>query len=597
MGEQMRRVVLAGAALVGLSCGGGDVTTPSTGSLAITTSTSGPEPDVDGYVVAIDNGTEAAIPTSGTLQRADIQPGNHSIQLTGIAANCTAAGENPRSVSIPAGETVTVTFELTCSASSGSLQITAATSGVSPDADGYTITVDGAERGTLVASGTVTLGSVPPGTHSVGLTGVVDNCQVQGDNPRTITIVAGASTTVGFEIACSPPPAVTGSLKISTSTTGPAPDPDGYRFAIDGGAPHAIGLNATTTLGNLAAGNHTVQLSGLATNCTPAGANPRSAAISAGATAEVSFAITCTAAPLIAFTSVQSGQRFVFVVRPDGTGGMRLAAGSEPEWSPDGGKILLTRSNSTTFNGDLYVVNRDGSGEKNLINDWDVVTHRWAPDGSKIAALTESCEGACKGITYRVWVMQPDGSGRSTLTRDGGSPAWSPDGRKLAFADDVGYLYTIEADGSGPATRVSDQVFVWDDRVAWSPDGEVIAFRGWSPSEGSGVYFIHPDGTGLTSFSERSGADSIPAWSPDSRRLAFRVSGEIVVMNGDGTGRTTLTHGGINSGPRWSPDGTHIAFVRGTSATVSDVFVMSADGSSQTKISSNPGSYEPAWSP
>ncbi len=303
MGKRTRRVALrqagltlmvAGGALTALSCGGGDITTPTTGSLAITTSTSGPEPDADGYAVTIDDATETAIPASGTIQRDNLEPGTHSIRLTGIAANCTAAGENPRSVSVPSGEMVTVTFQLTCSATTGSLQITSATSGALPDADGYTMTVDGADRGTLVASGAVTLNGLLPEAHSVGLSGVAGNCQVQGDNPRSITIVAGASVTAAFEVVCTAPPSVTGTLKITTATGGPDQDPDGYSFAIDAGATQSIGLNATTTVTHVAAGAHTVRLSGAAGNCTVGGTNPRAVAVAAGATAEVSFAITCT---------------------------------------------------------------------------------------------------------------------------------------------------------------------------------------------------------------------------------------------------------------------------------------------------------------
>jgi probable HAF family extracellular repeat protein len=305
MGERRRRAVswqaglallVAGAALSGLGCSGGDLTPPPTsGSVTITTSSTGPEPDADGYGVTIDGGTETAIPASGSLQLDNLEPGNHSIRLAGVAANCTVAGENPRSVAVPAGETVTVTFELTCSATSGSFQITAATSGPSPDADGYTITLDGADRGTLVASGGVTLNGLPPGTHSVGLSGVAGNCQVQGDNPRSITIVTGASVTAAFEVVCTAPPSVTGTLKITTATGGPDQDPDGYSFAIDAGGTQSIGLNATTTVTNVAAGAHTVRLSGALGNCTVGGTNPRAVTVAAGATAEVSFAITCTA--------------------------------------------------------------------------------------------------------------------------------------------------------------------------------------------------------------------------------------------------------------------------------------------------------------
>ena len=97
MAEWMRRMVLpqvgpsllaAGAVLIGLSCGGGDVTAPTTGSVEITTATSGPEPDVDGYAVTVDGGPEVGIASNGTLRRDNLESGTHSVRLAGMARNC-----------------------------------------------------------------------------------------------------------------------------------------------------------------------------------------------------------------------------------------------------------------------------------------------------------------------------------------------------------------------------------------------------------------------------------------------------------------------------------------------------------------------------
>lgn len=92
MGERTRRVVFGSAALIGLGCSGGDLTPPPTsGSVTITTSTTGQESDADGYAVAIDGGTETAIPASGTLQRDNVEPGDHSIRLDGADRGTLAA--------------------------------------------------------------------------------------------------------------------------------------------------------------------------------------------------------------------------------------------------------------------------------------------------------------------------------------------------------------------------------------------------------------------------------------------------------------------------------------------------------------------------
>jgi Tol biopolymer transport system component len=615
MGERTQRVVSRGAylasfagALAGLSCAGGDITPPPTsGRLTITTSTTGPEPDTDGYAVTLDGGTQAAIPVSGTLQRDDVEPGTHSIQLTGISANCTAAGLNPRSINVPAGETVTVAFELTCSATTGSLQITSATSGVSPDADGYGITLDGADRGTLVSSGAVTLNGLPPGTHSVGLSGVAGNCLVQGDNPRPIAILAGASATIAFQVVCGEPPPVTGSLQVTTSTTGPDPDPDGYSFAIDDGAAQSIESNASVTISNVAAGAHEVRLSGMAENCNVGGTNPRSATVVAGATAEVSFAVTCAVATrsLIAFTSVESDQPFVFVVKPDGTGLTKLAAGSAPVWSPDKRKLLFQRDDN------LYVMNADGSGQMQLaeVRSDDpeegsgIDSYRWSPDGRTVAFASWACDaGHCiqfGGLS----VVRADGSGEIALTGFAWAPSWSPDGRRIAYMWDIpgqaeSKIRVINADGSGDTELQNTS---WASNPDWSPDGSRIVFtQGLAQTD---VFLMKPDGTGLVNLGIPGSDDFSPRWSPDGMRIVFTTgdllaSMAVAVMNRDGSGQRKLTRSHYDSDPDWSPDGSQIAFSRRSgdfNSDVFDVFVVNADGSGETRVSSGPHSSEPDW--
>jgi probable HAF family extracellular repeat protein len=277
-----------------VGCGGDSLSPPTTGTLEVTTSTGGVELDLDGYSLQIDAEPAQTIGSSGTLQTAAVAPGNHTVQLTGIAANCSAGEANPRTVSIAAGETTTVSFTVSCSATTGSVQVSSSSSGPSPDADGYTLTLDGSEHGTLGPSGAVSVEALQPGDHLVGLSGVAGNCQVQGNNPRTVTVTAGQGAEVTFTVTCSPPPPNVGTLRIAAATTGPDPDPNGYTFAVDGGATQSLAVNATATLTNVSVGVHRVRLSGVAGNCAVQGTNPRSATVSSGATVDVSFAITCT---------------------------------------------------------------------------------------------------------------------------------------------------------------------------------------------------------------------------------------------------------------------------------------------------------------
>ena len=291
------RAQLSSSLLLALAvaCGGDSVTDPGTASIEVTTTTTGVEPDPDGYMVQIDAGAPRAIGTGATIQVPELSAGDHTVLLVGLASNCTVEGENPRTVLLAGGQTAAVSLAVSCAATTGGLQVSAATTGPSPDADGYAMTVDGTDKGTLGANGALPIVGLAPGDHVIGLGGVSANCQVQGDNPRAVSVTAGTTLDLAFAITCDTPAPGSGSLRIQTTTAGPDPDPNGYTFAVDGGATQPIGVTATNSLSNVAAGAHTVQLSSLAANCAVQGENPRSVTLAGGATSDVSFSVTCTA--------------------------------------------------------------------------------------------------------------------------------------------------------------------------------------------------------------------------------------------------------------------------------------------------------------
>jgi hypothetical protein len=176
-----------------------------------------------------------------------------------------------------------------------SLSVSTTTTGVQADPDGYSFAVDGQAAQPIGTQATVTVDRLADGQHTVELSGVAPNCSVEGENPRAVTVAPGATTEVSFAVTCTVPGPTTGSLEISTTTTGPNQDPDGYLLSVDGGANQPIGTNATVTLANVSAVQHTVQLLGLAANCAVSGDNPIGAAVPAGGTARVSFAVSCVA--------------------------------------------------------------------------------------------------------------------------------------------------------------------------------------------------------------------------------------------------------------------------------------------------------------
>ncbi len=137
---------------------------------------------------------------------------------------------------------------------------------------------------------------------------------------------------------------------------------------------------------------------------------------------------------------------------------------------------------------------------------------------------------------------------------------------------------------------------------AWSPDGKLIAYR-LNPARGDeGDIMVVPAGGGKPRNLTRSPsvADWSPAWSPDGRSIAFfsgRAGGrDIWTMRPDGTGKRRLTNdAALNEYPAWSPDGTRIAF-QTPRAGEFEIFVMASNGSrprnltgTRAAISGRPG--------
>jgi hypothetical protein len=291
---RLRTFLLWAAPLTWLGCGGGGGTDVVLPSLSVTTATGGVELDSDGYTLAVDGAGARPIGPAATVVVDGLSDGAHTLELSGIAPNCAIQGENPRPVTIRSGSTSTVDFAVTCAAASGTLAVATTTSGSGSDPDGFALLLDGAEQGAIGASATVNLTGLPSGTHLVGLTGLAANCQVVGENPRSVTITPGQTAQVPFAVACAEPAPSTGTLEITTATAGSDPDPDGYTVRVDGGPAQPIGPNATITLANYPASAHAVRLLGLAPNCTLAGTNPAPVTVPNGGTGQVAFSVSCT---------------------------------------------------------------------------------------------------------------------------------------------------------------------------------------------------------------------------------------------------------------------------------------------------------------
>jgi len=132
----------------------------------------------------------------------DVLPGARSVELLGIADNCTLDGANPRSVEIPSGSARSrLDFEVTCFEDAGDLAIRTYTAGVDLDPDGYLLNFDGVDR-SIGIDDRLVFADIPTGSYTVRLSDVADNCWLLGDNPVEALVQVATTTTVNFDVRC-----------------------------------------------------------------------------------------------------------------------------------------------------------------------------------------------------------------------------------------------------------------------------------------------------------------------------------------------------------------------------------------------------------
>jgi Tol biopolymer transport system component len=218
-----------------------------------------------------------------------------------------------------------------------------------------------------------------------------------------------------------------------------------------------------------------------------------------------------------------------------------------------------------------------------------------SPEGTLIAF-----EAARHGDAFQsdIWLMNSDGSDQRRLVSSeaiDAQPAFSPDGRQLAFISNRDYdgnpndnpmqIYVIQTDGGG-LRRVAAPG--WCFAPSFSPQGDRLVFVSTSDGAVYRVYSMNLDGSGLQEITRADCHDENPSFSGDGSRIVFDrecdAARDVYAVNADGSGEVNLTPAQHGSQPSWSRDGSQVIFSRVTDFP--HLWQMNPDGSNQIQLTS-----------
>jgi len=448
------------SSLVAFACGGDDggSTGPDpNGSIEVSLAISGESLDADGCLFTVDGASSRRITDGESTTYTSLAVGQHEVAISDVAGNCQVFGDVVRSVAVVGGQTATVTFALTCSALAGSIAISASTTGEDLDADGYEILVDGGAPSAIGINGSMTAGGLAPGDYSVELQDEAFNCNVAGNNPRIVTVTAGAETQITFDVTCKYH--LYDRIAFASNRSGD------YRL-------YSVTIAGPSSVRDL-------DLAGSSPAVSPDGLK-------------------------IAFSRGDD----IWIADADGSNSIQLTSASErerdPAWSADGERIAFMREYQEL---QIWIMNADGSSAAAVADGRDPT---WSPDGTRIAFVTHRTGDP------EIFVMNADGSGQTNLTSHtafDSTPAWSPLGNYIAFMSDrdgPSHIFVVDPAGGVPINLTQGIAnMAWS--PTWAPGAVAGAYVEWDGLTGDIYYFV-PGAAGSVRLTNDPADDASPSW-------------------------------------------------------------------------------------
>jgi TolB protein len=526
-------------------CGSGGTDIPAlTGTIGVRVETTGSAIPAfpPGFTVQVNAFAMSVDPLGGFANFQNLDPGTYSVSLTGLTASCLVQQALPMSVTVDPGDDLSFTLDVTCDPDA-SVQVIVQSLGTATDPDGFTATVNGVTQAIPPPSGSTLFADVPVGDRNVSLGGLTAPCVVVGENPRLVPVPTQQLTTVVFVVDCS---GQSGTLRVTTVTTGSDLDPDGY-FVTVAGQNIVFANNFTFDFTSLPVGDHQVTLQNVASNCTVAGQNPRTVPVTAGSVTPTTFDVACGPPAMVLFESDRDGDLEVYQISPDGTGLTQMTTNTAPDddedpaWSWDRQKIAFR--SDRTGDSEIWVMNADRSNPMQITTTGpDDHNPAFSPNGMLLVYDTGDEDLG----TLQIVISNSDGSGIPlVITGPPGvarNPSFNPAGTRILFEsnrDGDWDLYTMGLIGQNimqvtntPGTDIDG---------AWSPTvAGLIVFSSQGGGGGlPGLWTVTESGAGLAPVANGANA-RLPTFSPDGQQIIFTSdrdgSPDLFRINVDGSG-------------------------------------------------------------